>query len=95
MDPPSRISNRQIAAIFYEVADILDLKSVKFKPERTGGLPMKSRHWEKIFRSSPNAGDLRRFPVLAVTLPVKPGNTGNREAGTLRETEAGNTQRCP
>ena len=32
MDPPSRISNRQIAAIFYEVADILDLKSVKFKP---------------------------------------------------------------
>ena len=32
MDPPSRISNSQIAAIFYEVADILDLKSVKFKP---------------------------------------------------------------
>jgi DNA polymerase (family 10) len=32
MDPPSRISNKQIAAIFYEVADILDIKSVKFKP---------------------------------------------------------------
>ena len=32
MDPPSRITNKQIAAIFYEVADILDLKSVKFKP---------------------------------------------------------------
>jgi DNA polymerase (family X) len=32
MDSPSRISNKQIAAIFYEVADILDLKSVKFKP---------------------------------------------------------------
>jgi DNA polymerase (family 10) len=32
MDPPSRITNKQVAAIFYEVADILDLKSVKFKP---------------------------------------------------------------
>ncbi len=32
MDPTSRISNKQIAALFYEVADILDLKSVKFKP---------------------------------------------------------------
>src|SRR5665647_2263708 len=32
MDTPSRISNSQIAAIFYEVADILDIKSVKFKP---------------------------------------------------------------
>jgi len=32
MDPPSPISNKQIAAIFYEVADLLDIKSVKFKP---------------------------------------------------------------
>jgi DNA polymerase (family 10) len=32
MVTPSRISNKQVAAIFYEVADILDLKSVKFKP---------------------------------------------------------------
>ena len=32
MDTPSHISNTQIAAIFYEVADILDIKSVKFKP---------------------------------------------------------------
>jgi DNA polymerase (family 10) len=32
MELPSRISNKQIAAIFYEVADILDIKSVKFKP---------------------------------------------------------------
>ena len=32
MDPPSRITNKQVADIFYEVADILDLKSVKFKP---------------------------------------------------------------
>ncbi len=32
MDPPSRISNKQVAALFYEVADILDIKSVKFKP---------------------------------------------------------------
>ena len=32
MDPPSDISNKQVAALFYEVADILDIKSVKFKP---------------------------------------------------------------
>jgi DNA polymerase (family 10) len=32
MVTPSRISNKQVAAIFYEVADILDLKSVRFKP---------------------------------------------------------------
>jgi DNA polymerase (family 10) len=32
MDPSSPLSNKQIAAIFYEVADLLDIKNVKFKP---------------------------------------------------------------
>jgi DNA polymerase (family 10) len=32
MDLPARISNKEVAALFYEVADILDLKSVEFKP---------------------------------------------------------------
>jgi len=48
MDPPSRITNKQVAAIFYEVADILDLKSVKFKPAAYRKAAMRSRHWEKI-----------------------------------------------
>jgi DNA polymerase (family 10) len=32
MEPPARISNRQIAAILFEVADLLDTEGVKFKP---------------------------------------------------------------
>ena len=32
MEPPARISNRQIAAIFYDVADLLETEGVKFKP---------------------------------------------------------------
>jgi DNA polymerase (family X) len=32
MDTPPRISNKQIAAIFYDVADLLETEGVKFKP---------------------------------------------------------------
>jgi DNA polymerase (family 10) len=32
MDPPVRINNRQVAAILYEVADLLEQKGVQFKP---------------------------------------------------------------
>ena len=32
MDPPARVTNRQIAAIFFEVADLLETEGVKFKP---------------------------------------------------------------
>lgn len=32
MDPPARVTNQQIAAILFEVADLLETKGVKFKP---------------------------------------------------------------
>ncbi len=32
MEPPARIGNKQVAAILYDVADLLETEGVKFKP---------------------------------------------------------------
>ena len=74
MEPPSRITNKQVAALFYEVADILDIKSVKFKPAAYRKAAHEIETLGEDITSVSERGKLEDIPGV-----------GNNLAGKIRE----------
>ena len=65
------ISNKQIAAIFYEVADILEIKSVKFKPVAYRRAAHVIETLEDDIASISEHGKLEEIPGVGIHLAAK------------------------
>lgn len=65
------ISNKQIAAIFYEVADILEIKSVKFKPVAYRRAAHVIETLEEDITSINERGELEEIPGVGIHLAAK------------------------
>ena len=61
MDNLSEIKNREIADILYEIADLLEIKGVQFKPEHTEGPRKQSRRFQKMSKRSMREVSYRKF----------------------------------
>jgi DNA polymerase (family 10) len=68
---PIPISNKQIAAIFYEVADILEIKSVKFKPVAYRRAAHVIETLEEDINSINERGELEEIPGVGTNLAAK------------------------
>ena len=71
MATPIPISNKQIAAIFYEVADILEIKSVKFKPVAYRRAAHVIETLEEDINSINERGELEEIPGVGTNLAAK------------------------
>jgi DNA polymerase (family 10) len=71
MATPIPVSNKQIAAIFYEVADILEIKSVKFKPVAYRRAAHVIETLEEDINSINERGELEEIPGVGTNLAAK------------------------
>jgi DNA polymerase (family 10) len=65
------ISNKQIAAIFYEIADILEIKSIKFKPVAYRRAAHVIETLEEDINSISERGELEEIPGVGSNLAAK------------------------
>jgi DNA polymerase (family 10) len=65
------ISNKQIAAVFYEVADILEIKSVKFKPVAYRRAAHVIETLDEDINSISERGELEEIPGVGTNLAAK------------------------
>jgi DNA polymerase (family 10) len=65
------ISNKQIAAIFYEVADILEIKSIKFKPVAYRRAAHVIETLEEDITRISERGELEEIPGVGIHLAAK------------------------
>ena len=65
------ISNKQIAAIFYEIADILEIKSIKFKPVAYRRAAHVIETLEEDINSINERGELEEIPGVGSNLADK------------------------
>ena len=71
MASPPLINNNQVAAIFYEVADILEIKSVKFKPVAYRKAAHGIETLKEDIRTINEQGKLEDIPGVGVNLAAK------------------------
>jgi len=71
MAKPAPISNKQIAAIFYEVADILEIKSVQFKPVAYRRAAHVIETLDEDINSISERGELEEIPGVGTNLAAK------------------------
>jgi DNA polymerase (family 10) len=65
------VSNKQIAAIFYEIADILELKSVQFKPAAYRRAAHSIETLDEDINSVSERGELEEIPGVGANLAAK------------------------
>jgi DNA polymerase (family 10) len=65
------ISNKQIAAVFYEVADILEIKSVQFKPVAYRRAAHAIETLDEDINSISERGELEEIPGVGTNLAAK------------------------
>ena len=69
--PKIRMSNKQVADIFYEIADLLEIKSVKFKPVAYRKAAHTIESLEEDITSINERGKLEEIPGVGIHLAAK------------------------
>jgi DNA polymerase (family 10) len=71
MAPQPPVSNKQVAAIFYEIAEILEIRSVKFKPVAYRRAAHVIETLEEDINSISERGELEEIPGVGSNLAAK------------------------